>query len=79
MLRSFHSILLSVNMYQAVYWATDCEGGCLFPGDVCMKTVLLVADVFREKHPDMRVPPMENPTCAAFEEYKEVPETVPID
>ena len=27
----------------------------------------------------MRVPPMENPTCAAFEEYEEVPETVPLD
>ena len=24
-------------------------------------------------HPDMRVTPMENPTCAAFEEYEEVP------
>ena len=22
---------------------------------------------------------MENPTCAAFEEYEEVPETVPLD
>ena len=22
---------------------------------------------------------MENPTCAAFEEYKEVPKTVPLD
>ena len=27
----------------------------------------------------MRVPPMENPECAAFEEYEEVPETVPLD
>ena len=27
----------------------------------------------------MRVPPVENPTCSAFEEYKEVTETVPID
>ena len=27
----------------------------------------------------MRVSPMENPTCAAFEEYEEVPETVPFD
>ena len=24
-------------------------------------------------------PPMENTTCAAFEEYKEVPETVPVN
>ena len=27
----------------------------------------------------MRVPPAENPTCSAFEEYGEVPETVPLD
>ena len=23
--------------------------------------------------------PVENPTCAAFEEYEDVPETVPLD
>ena len=27
----------------------------------------------------MRVPPVENPTCTAFEEYGEFPETVPLD
>ena len=27
----------------------------------------------------MCVTPMENPTCATFEEYEEVPETVPFD
>ena len=27
----------------------------------------------------MRVPPVENPACAAFEEYKEVPKTAPLD
>ena len=27
----------------------------------------------------MHVPPVENPTCAAFGEYEEVPETVPLD
>ena len=27
----------------------------------------------------MSVPPVENPVCAAFEEYGEVPETVPLD
>ena len=28
---------------------------------------------------DMCVPPVENPVCAAFEDYGEVPETVPLD
>ena len=27
----------------------------------------------------MRVPPVENPMCAAFEDYEEVPEMVPLD
>ena len=27
----------------------------------------------------MREPPVENSTCAAFKEYEEVPETVPLD
>ena len=31
------------------------------------------------EHPDMRVTPVENPTCAAFEEYEDVPETVPLN
>ena len=28
---------------------------------------------------DMRVPPVENPACVAFEEYEDIPETVPLD
>ena len=47
-------------------------GGVLLPGDVCTKTGRTVEEVCREKHPDMRVPPAENRSCAAFEEYKEV-------
>ena len=27
----------------------------------------------------MRVPPMENPACAAFEKYEDIPETVRLD
>ena len=27
----------------------------------------------------MRFPPIENPTCAAFEVYEDVPKTVPLD
>ena len=27
----------------------------------------------------MQVPPVENPTCAAFEEYEDIPKTVPLD
>ena len=78
--RSFHETVLSWKLRQAVRWATDREGGgCILSGDKCTKTRRPVADVLREKHPDMRVPPVENPTCAAFEVYEEVSETVPLD
>ena len=78
--RSFHKTVLSGKLRQAVRRATDREGGgCLLPGDKCTKTRLLVADFLREKHPDMRVPPVENPACAAFEVYEGVPKNVPLD
>ena len=76
----FHEAVLLGKLRQAVRQATNREGGgCLLPGDKCTKTGRPVADVLREKHLDMRVPPAENPACAAFEEYGEVPETVPLD
>ena len=78
--RSFHKTVLSGKLRQAVRRATDREGvGCLLPGGKCTKTGRPVADVLREKHPDMRVPSVENPTCAAFKVYEDVPETVPLN
>ena len=72
--------MLSGKLQQAVRRATYREGGgCLLPDDQCTKTGRPVAEVFWEKHPDMRVPPVENPMCGAFEEYEDVPETVPLD
>ena len=43
------------------------------------KTGRPVAEVLWEKHPDMGVPPVENPTCVAFEEYEDIPKTVPLN
>ena len=64
----------------AVCWSTNREGGgCLFLDDQCTKTGRPVAEVLREKHLDMRVPPVENSACAAFGEYEDIPETVPLD
>ena len=80
MARGFHEIVLSEKLRQAVQRATDQEGGgCLLPDDQCTKTGRPVAEVLQKKQPDMRVPPVENPTCVAFGEYKEVSETVPLD
>ena len=77
---SYYDTVLSGKLRQAIRWSTDREGGgCLLQDDQCTKTWRLVEEVLREKHPYMRVPPMENPMCAAFEEYKDIPKTVPLD
>ena len=70
MARSYHDTVLSGKLRQAVCPATNSEGGvCLLLDSQCTKTRRPVAEFLHEKHPDMPVPPMENPTCAAFEEY----------
>ena len=79
-IRSYHDTVLSGKLRQSIHLATDRNGGgCLFPDDQCTKTGLTVVEVLLEKHPDMCVLPMENTMCTAFEEYEEVPETVPLD
>ena len=78
--RSFYKTVLSGKLRQDVRQATVwAGGGCLLPGEKCTKTGRPVADVLREKHPDMRVHPVVKPACAVFEEYGEVPKTVPLD
>ena len=53
---------MSGMLWKAVRRATDREGGgCLLPDDQYTKTGIPVAEVFWEKHPDIRVPPVENP------------------
>ena len=75
--RSYHDIVFSGNPRQSARRSTNREGGgCLLPNNQCTKTGRPVAEVLWEKHPDMHVPPMENPRCTAFKEYGEVPKTV---
>ena len=77
---SFHETVLSVKLRQAVRWETNREGvRCLLPYNQCTKTGRPIEEVLWEKHPDMRVPPVENPTCASFAEYEDIPETVPLE
>ena len=54
-------------------------GRCHLPDDQYTKTGRPVPEVLREKHMDMCVPPVENPVCAVFENYGEVPETLPLE
>ena len=72
--RSCHDTVLSGNLRQVVCRSTNREGGeCLLSN-----AGRLVAEILWGKHLDMRVPPMENSMCTVFEEYGDVPETVPL-
>ena len=77
--RSFHRNGLLGNLRQKFCQATNRRGGGLLPGYICTKIGRPVVDVLQEKHPDICLPPMENPTYAAFKEYKKVLETIPLD
>ena len=73
--RSYHDMLFSGNLRQAISQATKREGGgCLFLDDQCTNTRQPVAEF-----PGHASPPVENPTCAAFEEYGDVPSMVPLN
>ena len=63
----------------SLWQPTGRGGGGLLPGDICNKTGRPVAEVFRDKYPDMHVPPAENPMFGAFKDYKYVPKMVPLD
>ena len=54
-------------------------GGCLLLGGVYTKTGRPVLNVLQEKYPYMCVLLLEKHTCASFEEYEKVLETVPVD
>ena len=78
---SFYSNVLLGKLHQADLRATRREGGVgLFsrgtsdqiPGNRWRRSSAI-------KNPGMHVPSMENPTCAAFEEYEVVPETMLLD
>ena len=43
------------------------------------KTGQSIAEVLWYKHLNMRVTPLENPTCAAFKKYGKVPKKLPLD
>ena len=65
----FHITVLSGELRQAGCCETDREWvGCLLPVNIFINTGQRVAEVVWENHPDMRVPSVEIPTCAAFDE-----------
>ena len=72
--RIYHDTVLSGNLRKAICQSTNMEGGgCLLPDDHCTNTRRTVSEFLLEKHLDMQVRPVENPTFTSFEEYREVP------
>mmetsp|Transcript_6981 Transcript_6981/g.15290 ORF Transcript_6981/g.15290 Transcript_6981/m.15290 type:complete len:118 (-) Transcript_6981:1657-2010(-) len=47
--------------------------------DACTKTGCLVIEVLWEKHPDLRIPGLDNRDWASFEGYDECLDSVPVD
>ena len=51
----------------------------MLPDDLDTKTGRKVIDVLRSKHPEMMMPDISQEDFAAFEEYEELLESVPVD
>ena len=51
----------------------------MHPDNLCTKAGRPVIDILREKHPDMMVPDLSDDGMAAFEEYAELFESLPVD
>ena len=78
--RVFNSSVLDGKLRSAVRLLTGGErGGVLGPKDLCTKTGAPVIEVLRAKHPDQRIPDLQDPENLAFSEYPEVPDPIPID
>ena len=72
--------MLSWKIRNAIRMVTNRgKAGLLKPSDVCSKTALPVIDFFHAKHPDIRVPGLDDIDQAlAFSEYLWVDEPIPI-
>jgi hypothetical protein len=78
--RSFNGQVLSGRLRQAVRKLTDRGGGgVLLPDSVDSKSGQTVEAVLRSKHPDLRVPDLEDPDCSAFEPYPDLPDPIPVE
>ena len=76
--RSYHDTVLSGKLWQSECWATERESAssrminAQRPGDRLQRSSGRINQTCSS-------PPVENPACAAFEEYGKVLETVPLD
>ena len=80
--RRYNNLVVEGKLRQAVRGVTDRNGGgILLPEDHCTKeTSKTVREVLESKHPHLRIPDVQDPDCACFEEYADgAPEAIPVD
>ena len=76
--RSYHNTVLSGKLQQAIHWETDRgQGGCLLQDNQCTKIGRPVAEVLREKHPDMCVPLLKTPRAQPLISIGKYPKQYP--
>jgi hypothetical protein len=78
--RNYNASVLDGNIRAAVRSVTNRDGGgVLLPEDLCTKTGRPVFEVLESKHPDTRIPNLDDPNNIAFEEYEELPDPIPLE
>ena len=78
--RKFNSMVIAGKMRSGVRMLTQRNGGgvlCFDEEDT--KTGRKVIDVLHDKHPDLRIPDLEQEDWASFEAYDECPTSIPVD
>ena len=77
--RDYNSAVLDGNLRAAVRRITARDGGGVMkPTDTCTKAGIPVLEVLHSKHPDKRVPDLDDPNNLAFETYPRVPDPIPL-
>ena len=78
--RKYNSMVTEGRLGPAVKMLTNRNGGgVLGPEDLCTKVHRPVIDVLREKHPDLRIPKLDEEEWASFEAYEECLTPIPLD
>ena len=78
--RTYNSSVLDGKLRSAFRLLNSSErGDVLGPEDKCTKTGVPVLQVLQAKHPDQRVPDLQDPDNIAFRAYPEIPDPIPID
>ena len=77
--RDYNSAVLDGNLRTAIRRITARDGGGVMkPTEPCTKAGIPILEVLRNKHPNKRVPNLDDPNNLAFEPYPRVPDPIPL-